>query len=349
MVVKSGKCFLESEFMILLSSFLQSIGWSVNKQNDKELYFKNKRGEFLQYLSNFTGEKNSGGSWVYYSIFTGATGFDESKEFEKQPGYAPNNRSEVLKGNYYHTTALPFSCAKDMQLLGYTFVGDEDLFFIQIEIKPGVTCNFFSTTINKTHDINGGHFIYSGAVSGWGAYGSYYGTAKGGKFTAENNNGEGSPFQIHVYSYKNGFYTVLLGGSWHQNEDETSANTNDRPSLISYTRVVNNLHNFKAWTNDKTNIPLISGIGAFDILKINKGTFTGLNILVKPQFFYLNDINKWVHCGGIDKIRVVGFVGLKNKQILTFGNEKFMVFEPTPDGNRPELERRSFYSLAVKL
>ena len=43
MVVKSGKCFLESEFMILLSNFLQSIGWSVNKQNDKEIYFKNKK------------------------------------------------------------------------------------------------------------------------------------------------------------------------------------------------------------------------------------------------------------------------------------------------------------------
>lgn len=345
MIVKSGKCFLESEFMILLSSFLQSIGWSVNKQNDKELYFKNKRGEFLQYYSNYTGGKDNGGAYFYYSIFAGATGFDESKEFEKQPGYAPVNRSEVLKGDYYTTTALAFSCAKNQQLLGYTFVGDEELFFIQIESKLGITCNFFSTTINKTHDINGGHFVYSGAVSGWGPYGSYSRMAKGGGFSAGNN----SPFHIHYTNYKNGFYTVLLGGCWHQNEDNTSSDMSRRASLISYTRVVSNLHNFKDWINGETKIPPISGIGAFDILKINKGKFTGLNVLVKPQFFYLNDINKWVHCGCIDKIRAVGFAGLKNKQILTFGNEKFMVFEPTPDGNNPELKRRGFYSLAVKL
>ena len=105
------------------------------------------------------------------------------------------------------------------------------------------------------------------------------------------------------------------------------------------------------YINNKDYIKL-SALSVYEIAKVIKDKNTGLNVMIAPEFFYKNDLESWTHAGVLEKIRVVGFLGLKNNAQLHMGSEKFMVFEPHGDLYSCDKEvgyKRNRFGLAVKL
>lgn len=178
MIVESGTCYDRFEFLIIFSAFAQKCGWSVNKQSKTELYLKNSYGNYLQIMLDYI---NVNGAFV--ALFAGATGFDENKDFENQPGYSRTNQNLIYKTAAQITTALFFNYSQnaDHDMQGYTLVGDSDTLFCNMELYPNATYSFFSSNLKKFHDFNGGHIIFSDCFAGYGPYGPYNGMKIDGK------------------------------------------------------------------------------------------------------------------------------------------------------------------------
>lgn len=356
MIVESGTCYDRFEFLIIFSAFAKKCGWSVNKESKTELYLKNSLNNYLQIQLDYC---NQNGAFV--ALFAGATGFDESKDFENQPGYSRLNQHSAYKSAAQITTALFFNYKNnaDYDMQGYTLVGDSDTLFCNMELRPNATYSFFSSNLKKFHDFNGGHIIFSDCFAGYGPYGSYNRMSKGAKCIINTNY---TPFELVQYEDNNSLFNILVGGKWHTNQ---SNSPRDTYSLITKSRIMTNLQEWNEflttlnrqsktnayYINNKDYIKL-SALSVYEIAKVIKDKNTGLNVMIAPEFFYKNDLESWTHAGVLEKIRVVGFLGLKNKAQLYMGSEKFMVFEPHGDLYSCDKEvgyKRNRFGLAVKL
>ncbi|MCI6989395.1 MAG: hypothetical protein MR902_07540 [Campylobacter sp.] len=356
MIVESGKCYDRYEFLLLFSAFALKCGWSINKQSITELYLKNSIGNYLQIKLDYTDSSSAS-----LAIFSGATGFDESKDFESQPGYARLNYHPAYSGRNQVTTGIFFNyknrASYDME--SYVLVGDSDTLFCNMFLRDNATYSFFSSNLTKNHEFSGGHIVFSDCYVGEGPFGSYNRWAKGGYCSIYK---DFTPFELPQYN-NNSLFNILIGGFWHVNQSESSSS--DWYNLITKSRVMTNLQEWNSfltnlnrqsktnafYINNKDYIKL-SAVSVYEIAKIIKDKNTGLNVMVAPEFYYKNDLEKWTHAGVLDKIRVIGFLGLKNKQELYMGSEKFMVFEPHGDlysANKPVDHNRNRFGLAVKL
>lgn len=133
-----------------------------------------------------------------------------------------------------------------------------------------------------------------------------------------------TPFQLEQY-HNNSIFDILIGGLWHVNHSKSG---NGNYYLIKKSRVMTNLQDWSAsssFANNKEYIKL-SATSLYDIAKVIKDRTTGLNVMVTPEFFYKNDTDKWTHAGALDKVRLVGFRGLKNLQELYMGGRKIYSF-----------------------
>lgn len=356
MIVESGKCLDRFEFLIIFSAFAKKCGWSVNKQSKTELYLKNSYGNYLQIMLDYV---NANG--VNVGLFAGVLGFDANLDFENQPGYSRLNQHSAYSSSAQITTALFFNYKNkvDYDMEGYTLVGDSDTLFCNMELRPNATYSFFSSNLKKFHDFNGGHIIFSDCFAGYGPYGSYNRMTKDGKCIINNKY---TPFELVQYDNNNSLFNILVGGQWHLNQ---SKSPRDTYSLITKSRIMTNLQEWNEflttlnrqsktnayYINNKDYIKL-SALSVYEIAKVIKDKNTGLNVMIAPEFFYKNDLESWTHAGVLEKIRVVGFLGLKNKAQLYMGSEKFMVFEPHGDLYSCDKEvgyKRNRFGLAVKL
>lgn len=356
MIIESGKCLDRFEFLIIFSAFAKKCGWSVNKQSKTELYLKNSYGNYLQIMLDYV---NANGANV--GLFAGVLGFDANLDFENQPGYSRLNQHSAYSSSAQITTALFFNYKNkvDYDMEGYTLVGDSDTLFCNMELRPNATYSFFSSNLKKFHDFNGGHIIFSDCFAGYGPYGSYNRISKDAKCIINTNY---TPFELVQYEDNNSLFNILVGGKWHTNQ---SNSPRDTYNLITKSRIMTNLQEWNEflttlnrqsktnayYINNKDYIKL-SALSVYEIAKVIKDKNTGLNVMIAPEFFYKNDLESWTHAGVLEKIRVVGFLGLKNKAQLYMGGENFMVFEPHGDLYSCDKEvgyKRNRFGLAVKL
>ncbi|MCI6988411.1 MAG: hypothetical protein MR902_02425 [Campylobacter sp.] len=348
MIVESGKCYDRFDFLKLFGAFALKCGWIINKQTKTELYLKNSVGNYIQIMLDYANINTAP-----VGLFAGATGFDESKDYENQPGYSRLNIYPAY-GNTKITTAMFFNYASNStsDMESFVFVGDSDTLFCNMYLKENATYPFFSSNLSKNHEYNGGHIVFSDCFAGYDPYGNY------SRCIVEKSS---TPFELPHYK-GNSFFTILIGGLWHNSQNEGDSNTY---RLITGSRIMTNLQNWgdflstmknqaktnPYYINNKDYIKL-SATSVYEIVKIIKDKNTGLNVMVAPEFYYKNDVEKWTHAGVLDKVRIVGFLGLKNKQELYMGSEKFIVFEPHGDlysANKPVDYSRNRFGLAVKL
>ncbi|QKF64552.1 hypothetical protein [Campylobacter corcagiensis] len=357
MIVQSGKCLDRFEFLTIFSAFALKCGWSINKQSKTELYLKNSYGNYLQIMLDYV---NANGANV--GLFAGALSFDESKGFEDQPGYSRLNQHSAYKSSAQITTAIFFNYKNrvDYDMEGYTLVGDSKTLFCNMELRPNATYSFFSSNLTKFHEFNGGHIIFSDCFAGYGPYGSYSRMSKDAKCIINQNF---TPFELPQYEDNNSLFNVLVGGYWHTNQSDSK--NSSIYNLITKSRIMTNLQEWENFLSNlnrqsKTNAYYINNkdyiklnaLSVYEIAKVIKDKNTGLNVVVAPEFFYKNDLEKWTHAGILDDVRIVGFTGLKNRSELHMGSEKFMVFEPHGDlysANKEVGYRRNRFGLAVRL
>ena len=314
---ESGRASKKEDFLVLFSSFAQSCGWNVLKQTEIELYLHSEGGGYFQIKIDSVKYKGKI-PYAWAGAVSGASGFDKNKAFEEQPGYIENNPhpgAPIVK----YTSCRPqpaiiFAIKDGVNLSGYFFAGSKKTLFCIMDLGIDAYTVFFSSQIEKTHDFSGGQIIFSNYLfcEDTENHISYC--------TSDREYERCAPLGVSGAGCC-GDTAININGVWHH--FFRGAN----PMKI---RIASNL-GLKACdtlpNGDDATIPLSPLLASNISDKIETSSLSGLNPLITPQFFYKDDLDRFVHCGSLQEIKIITAAGLKHLQTLSLGDEKYIFLE----------------------
>lgn len=338
MRMETGLVSKKSDFLIIFASFANSVGWKILKQKENELYLHSDVGGYFNIkIQNFDYEGANMSD--RYGAISGAFEFDESKEFQTQSGFILNSRhpSSTYKprSDANPLPALMFANKDGINLSSYTICGNSKTLFAQLDLNVGANYSFFTSVLQKTHEFKGGQIVYSDAYFyrdtdyhwerslRWGANSTNYMPCGAGYYAC-------------------GCAAFLLSDKWHMMYEYAD---------ISKLRVASNLSNFVEKQNEVPFAPIL----ATNITKnIKVSDYSGLNPLITSQFFYKNDLDKWVHAGFLSDIKIITRGNLKNKTELFLGDEKYIFLENSQGyveyyGKGERYNQNNEYGFALRL
>lgn len=301
------------ELLNKISAFLQVCGWSVKTDinNENILMAKDTLGGGLVFEFNSIEKDNNGIKISSWSKIYVCDNMDFSKEISEQD-------------NIRLISTFLFQDNHKIELNKVYLIGDSKNFnlYLDNETSPGAYNLFFcSGYINKTHDFNGGRVIFSNIKA---------------NYTINSFSPTKIPFS---HNTNNLFFG--LGGNIYTMPDYL----NKKNELYFLTNLIKPDANQTSYYYNE-----LSSLSAYPLLEVNKSDLSGLYTLIKPNFFYKNNNDIFIHAGDFDMIRVFkenwdANDNFKNGQVLNLGSEKFVYLRPYIKSNNVN----SSYSLVVKI
>ncbi|GKH61184.1 hypothetical protein CE91St25_15200 [Campylobacter ureolyticus] len=318
--------YTRTELILRIKALLDANGWQTYQKSEQTLYASDCLGggitlNFEAWHSDPNyGRSLRAGAYACFSV-------DETKDYDKQEG---NNEIAYFQFNQPNINGAEFSG-------GYLFADDKTL-MIALDIDPNKQVVIIFSYITKSHEFNGGRVCYASA-----SYGNdkYY-----GKKTEDYKLSNQVPFGLSTNTQKT---SVFIGEAW-QDIDGVNTRFGDIRTDLRTSKILTNLMP-KNLNYSSLNFNFLSSVSAYDFLdsKKAKSSFSGLQTMLTPNFFYKNNENHWVYAGALECVRVFNeYPNLyENGTILHLGSEKFFTFRPhkNPGVNPPS----SNYSMAVKI
>lgn len=335
--MKYDKTILSTRFELLekIDSFLTSCGWQTHRKNNETLYARDSKGGGLvfRFIAWWVGYGTSFKPTLEVSTIRVCNSIDENLEYNQQQGS-------------YLASFFSFQGDTNKELGEVRLIGDSENFTLQIDCAsfPTVYHNYTQDPpasapfmlvfsygyLNKSHEFSGGAVAYS----------SIYRKSNN---STNTNFGMQQQYSFDV-PFTRGTKTMMsLGGAWI---DLKPGNYNDidlKNSLILTNLIPRNT------TTTDTAFNALSSLSARDLLEIAKSSLSGLNTMIKPLFYYKNNVDKFVYAGSLENIRVIKEQPglnqtLSNGQILYLGDKKFVVLNPYY-----KTSNSLCYSLAVRI
>ena len=335
--MKYDKTILSARFELLekIDSFLTSCGWQTHHKDNETLYARDSKGGGIvfRFIAYWAGYGTNVNATSEHSTIRVCNSIDENLAYNQQEGS-------------YVASFFSFQQDTNKELSEVRLIGDSENFTLQINCAsfPAVYHNsekdppasapfmlvFSYGYLNKSHEFSGGAVAYSSI------YRKSFNIVNT-DFTMMRQYSSDVPFT-------RGTKTMMsLGGVWR---DLNPGNYNDidlRQSLI-----LTNLIPANTTTTD-TAFNALSSLSARGLLEIAKSNLSGLNTIIKPLFYYKNNVDKFVYAGSLENIRVIKEQPslnqtLSNGQILYLGDKTFIVLKPYHT-----ISNNMGYDLAVRI
>lgn len=295
-----------SDLLDGISAFLSTLGWEIleRRKGYEELYFKNALGDIYA-LKRFKMYNKD----ACLGLF-GLNSYDKNLKFIEQDLFYKHFSSQARPDAYYFRFPCAYLVDNDgINLSSALLLANENDLLIRLEYDLGAFGILGINNLHKHGEFEGGALIFSDRA----------GEINEEETLKDISYGVGSSsdiqYRYHLFAVawddyrRYGFGALNFSGEWWALND-----TKIPPGIIS------NLSYF----GSKYNSPL-APLDANEVLDIGINADAGLNIMVKPEFFYKTPSGAWAHFASSENFRVISKQNLADLAKIDYGSEKFLI------------------------